>query len=191
MHKFGMKYQVEAVRVLAERSYQFDIAVAAFEACLAGREDIFNVLMEFTQETTALEISVKLARAGKLEFVKRGLIGRHKLDKLFAESIASGTTELVKFLLEEMSGAVIGFALLAAARIGHIEVVKLLLGRSEPWDIQFYAFEEAAKAGQANVVDYLRQWCGPARVTTIKAGLTATGGEEAAALLDTKRARFE
>ncbi|KAK1943473.1 hypothetical protein P3T76_004869 [Phytophthora citrophthora] len=158
LNKYATTTQVEIVRVLAERSYQFDIAAAAFDVCMAGREDVFSVLMEFMQETTALEVSVKLAKAGKVEFVTCELINQQKLDQLFAEAVASGRTELVKHLLDEM--------------MSH--------------GIQFYALEKAAKAGQENVVDFLRQWCGSARVTTIIADLRAAGEEEAAALLDAK-----
>ncbi|KAK1943472.1 putative ankyrin repeat protein [Phytophthora citrophthora] len=104
--------------------------------------------------------------------LKSRLVNKCNPDRLFAETVASGATELrlVKLLLEKMSGPVIGLSLFPAARYGHIEVVKLLLGKSEPWHI-YYALEAAAKAGQVNVVGYLRQWCAPVQIRTIHRNL--------------------
>ncbi|KAK1943471.1 hypothetical protein P3T76_004867 [Phytophthora citrophthora] len=181
--KFVVENKVQALNVLTERSYQYVKAACAVKEYLADRIGIFTTLMEFIQISTTGKVSVTLSETGRLEFVNQGSVKQQKLDTLFTQAVMNGTTELVEFLLGEMSGGVIGLSLLTAARLGHIELVKLLLGKSEPWEIQFYALEEAAKARKVKVVDYLRKWCGPTRMARIIADMRKTGDEEAAVQL--------
>jgi len=77
-----------------------------------------------------------------------------------------------------------------AAANGHVDIVKLLLERSESRDISV-ALQKAAEGGHQDVVSLLRDWCDTTTVTTLTSTLKRASDAGAASCLDTKRVRLE